>query len=801
MRSSLRWMGRYAVGLLLLAAAGCHGEDSAPEASAMPFSAVALNLTSVRVRWTPMDDAGFYRLYRRENLTGPFNLLADNVNRSQGEYLDLAVRPDTRYGYRLEVIDRQGVSLGFTTVSGTATPPLPGITIKTQTQGPAASLDPDGYNARISSATDTAVVPVDAIGVRTVSPLRPGPYRVALEGLAANCLPVDSLTRDVTVTDQGLNTVQTVSYLVSCSDPSLGDLKIAIVTTGDVLPANYHLKVVGITDSLQAVVIEQTTASANSTELFPGLRPGSYQVLLQAVPDNCTVEGGATLDDVPVTAGSTTERTFRVTCTDPDAGNKPFILTSTFNPATSPAGSVVELLVQLDLRAEPDKRATTVQATIAFDQAVVQYDSALAGQLNTIFVVGTATPGQVIPGGVKAGLGVPGLVTVAKLYFTVLPGAASGATFTTQTTGIEVSANTTANPNEVLNLSAQVRKKEATLTVGTGGGGTNQPPVAAPGGPYSGTVGTPISFNGAGSSDPDGSIVTYAWAFGDGATATGPTPSHAYATSAGSPFTVSLTVTDNLGASSTATTTATISEGGGGGNQSPIARPGGPYAGSTGAVITFDGSASSDPDGSIVSYAWNFGDGATGSGAVASHSYAAAGSYTATLTVTDNSGAQNSATASVTISDGGGGGGQPFTWSSSFGAVTNGQVTLTIMLDLSTDIPQTPGPEALAAWAVVRLKWDPAVLRFFALNIDSGSPGGFNFTNAPQGDISFSGSVTAQNSQGVIPIARVKFDVIGAPGATTTTQSTLGTLLGTPATGDFSYGSLTRVTEGTFTAP
>jgi hypothetical protein len=102
---------------------------------------------------------------------------------------------------------------------------------------------------------------------------------------------------------------------------------------------------------------------------------------------------------------------------------------------------------------------------------------------------------------------------------------------------------------------------------------------------------------------------------------------------------------------------------------------------------------------------------------------------------------------------------------------------------------------------VVRLKWDPAVLRFFALNIDSGTPGGFNFTNAPQGDISFSGSVTAQNSQGVVPIARVRFDVIGAPGATTTTQSTLGALLGTPATGDFSYGSLTRVVEGTFTVP
>ena len=85
----------------------------------------------------------------------------------------------------------------------------------------------------------------------------------------------------------------------------------------------------------------------------------------------------------------------------------------------------------------------------------------------------------------------------------------------------------------------------------------NQPPTANPGGPYSGTTGQAIHFNGTGSSDPDGSIATYAWTFGDGGTGTGATPTHAYA-SAGS-YTVVLTVTDNGAASNSASTTAVVS--------------------------------------------------------------------------------------------------------------------------------------------------------------------------------------------------------------------------------------------------
>jgi PKD repeat protein len=63
----------------------------------------------------------------------------------------------------------------------------------------------------------------------------------------------------------------------------------------------------------------------------------------------------------------------------------------------------------------------------------------------------------------------------------------------------------------------------------------------------------------------------------------------------------------------------------------------------------FDGAASADPDGSVVSYAWTFGDGATATGATPQHAYAAAGTYSVTLTVTDDRGGTDTATQQVKV--------------------------------------------------------------------------------------------------------------------------------------------------------
>jgi len=72
-------------------------------------------------------------------------------------------------------------------------------------------------------------------------------------------------------------------------------------------------------------------------------------------------------------------------------------------------------------------------------------------------------------------------------------------------------------------------------------------------------------------------------------------------------------------------------------NTAPTADPGGPYLGAVNTIIGFDGSLSSDPENDALTYAWDFGDGASGTGAVPTYSYSAAGVYNVCLTVSDGS--------------------------------------------------------------------------------------------------------------------------------------------------------------------
>jgi PKD repeat protein len=159
--------------------------------------------------------------------------------------------------------------------------------------------------------------------------------------------------------------------------------------------------------------------------------------------------------------------------------------------------------------------------------------------------------------------------------------------------------------------------------------GSNLPPICDPGGPYSGNPGIPVQFTGSGSSDPDGTIAAYSWSFGDGGISSLANPTHTYAVAGD--YVVSLTVTDNSGAQSSCFTEATIRA-----NMPPICDADGPYVAVVAAPITFDGTASEDPDGTIVAYRWDFGDGTTGTGSRPVHAYTAVGTYTVELCVTDD---------------------------------------------------------------------------------------------------------------------------------------------------------------------
>jgi PKD repeat protein len=255
--------------------------------------------------------------------------------------------------------------------------------------------------------------------------------------------------------------------------------------------------------------------------------------------------------------------------------------------------------------------------------------------------------------------------------------------------------------------------------------------------PSTGVAPLLVSFDGSGSTTPNGTIASWTWSFGDGAFGTGPLITHLYMDPG--TYAASLTVTDSTGASSMATGSIvahpsppaapsglTASQSGpvvltwqdnssnetvfyiercqgagctdfgsfvatqwpnvpsytdysavtgqrysyrvraynsggysaysniasilvGAANQPPTAVISAvPTSGVAPLSVVFNGSGSSDPDGTIATWAWSFGDGASASGPVITHVYSAAGFYVANVTVTDNGGASN--TTSVTIS-------------------------------------------------------------------------------------------------------------------------------------------------------
>ena len=188
----------------------------------------------------------------------------------------------------------------------------------------------------------------------------------------------------------------------------------------------------------------------------------------------------------------------------------------------------------------------------------------------------------------------------------------------------------------------------AAVTYAQNAGGTNPPTAEIIVSANSVPFGTPVDFDGGNSSDTEGgSIVSYDWDLGDGNTSNQVAINdHVYA-QAGS-YEVTLTVTDNDGLSDSASTSVQVT------TDLPSAvitveNPAASYG--IGEVVYFNGLGSSDPDGTIDLYQWDFGDGAGSSGVSISHAYASTGTYTVTLTVIDNAGAMNSSSVDVTVVD------------------------------------------------------------------------------------------------------------------------------------------------------
>jgi PKD repeat protein len=171
----------------------------------------------------------------------------------------------------------------------------------------------------------------------------------------------------------------------------------------------------------------------------------------------------------------------------------------------------------------------------------------------------------------------------------------------------------------------------------------NQPPDAD----FTWSPGTPrereeVSFTDR-SRDPDGYITSWRWTFGDGSSSTSQNPRHTYSGTGN--YEACLTVTDNQGTSDTACKTISV----GRQNQPPVAdfswTPSNPKISES---VQFQ-DKSNDPDGTIASWSWNFGDGGSSSQRNPSHAYSSSGTYNVCLTVTDNQGATGRACKNLSV--------------------------------------------------------------------------------------------------------------------------------------------------------
>jgi PKD repeat protein len=857
-----------AAALVALAALGCTtGGDlpTGPGASELPeLTAEALGQHAVRLQWGSV--ASSVRLERRVNLQGDFAEISGDLPHAQTSYIDDALEPSTFYGYRLAAYDAFGKRMGNSTVVGARTAPPPGIQVTVTTDiVTAPTVDPDGYELTVAGPSDTTRVSVDVAATLLLSPLAPGAYRLTLGGLAPQCIAADSLTRTAIVTAEGTETQQQLAIAVQCRNPERGRASAVVTTNGDLPdPDGFEVQLAGLAgdtglpDSLRAYVLARSVGTNGGTVNFDDLRPGSYAFTVSGLAPNCTLEGPQQVS-FPVGLLEDIQKTFSVSCPDPASAGRPFALRTTWAPGVASAGSKVALDLSLDLSARAGQDMVAFETEIRTAVGVLRYDSTRAADLPTV-VANQPQPGLALVSGFATGAGPTGVVKLARVWYTVV--GANGATATTQTVHRNIVGNTVGRdpslPPELINLDGDIRVVEGTLTVGTGGG-ANQAPLADANGPYTGTTGTPVTFSATGSSDPDGSIATYAWTFGDGASGTGASPAHAYA-SPGT-YAATLTVTDNLGLTGSATAQVSIAPAGGGGSGCGSGTSAQPFvlcstwSPATGAagdkvlltqtvdltadgaqdLVAFESTVVTDAAlvrfdsaraGGITSLVVNgatpgtvrmagfvTGSGPKGVVTVAKIYYtvlAATGQATTQTTfanfvgtsgdLLDGKIAKVEGTLTIGAGSAGGGGtstGSELDWQGSFGPVD--AVTHLVSLNLTLDLRSDPAV-TLSGWQVGTLTWDPAVLSYASTDVVGGA-GAVNPTNALQGKLSMSGTPPSGGRTGLVTVAVVRFVAFAAPGSATSTSVTLGSVAGLVSGGAADLLPRVVVHDGSFVTP
>ena len=196
-----------------------------------------------------------------------------------------------------EVVANRTTVVTFTMTCTRRVGDLRVVTVTTGTD-----VDPDGYVVTV----DGASYPLGVNGAATVAGVGEGSRTVTLTGVVPNCGVAFGPTRTVLVQ---MDAITEVVFNVDCV--AYGSVNVTVATTGaDIDPDGYtvmlHAQSVSFT--------QEVSADANGSVTFERLRPADdYHLSLNFVRPNCTVTGGS-IQAFTVTAGTTTQATFAVSC-------------------------------------------------------------------------------------------------------------------------------------------------------------------------------------------------------------------------------------------------------------------------------------------------------------------------------------------------------------------------------------------------------------------------------------------------------------------------------------------------------
>jgi len=591
------------------------------------------------------------------------------------------------YSFKLTVTDNGGASASDTVTvivnAAVNKPPVANagtsqtITLPTSTASlnGSASYDPDGtiasYSWKELSGPSTATITGATTATPSISGLVAGRYtfqltvtdnsgatatatvRITVNAAAAVnpnadagpdqtiTLPLDSVTLDGSSSTDPDGTIVGYSW-TQLSGPSGSTIvnNTSSVTIARNLVVGTYTYVLTVTDNTGLTGSDTVNITVNAAVNKPPVaNAGTAQTI--TLPNTASLNGSASYDPdgtiasyswTQLTGPSTTTITGSATATPTVsglvAGRYTFQLTVTDNSGAT-ATATVRITVVAAANQPPIANAGANQAiTLPLDSATLD---------------GSAS---VDPDG-----------TISSYSWAQLSGPSSGTIVSSSTAKTIVHNLVQGTYTYVLTVTDNRGASSSDTVTVTVSGAINKPPVANAGTAQTITLPNTGTLNGTGSYDPDGTIASYSWAQLTGpsaATITGATT--ATPTISGlavGRYTFQLTVTDNSGATATATVRITVAPAA---NQPPVANAG---ANQTITLpldsATLNGSASIDPDGTIVSYTWTKISGPA-TGAIVSASSAntvvdklVQGTYTYKLTVRDNSGATSSDTVTVTV--------------------------------------------------------------------------------------------------------------------------------------------------------